>query len=451
MGLVNSPAFAQSRMEEVLRGVEDTEIYIDDIEIFSNSWESHLKRLDTVLDKLQENNVTINPRKCEWAVKETDWLGYWLTPNGIKPWTKKVDAILNMKAPSNATELRTFLGIITYYRDMWPRRSHILAPFTNLAGLPKKAKLEWTEELDLAFERVKAIIVQDVLMSFPNHNTPFDIFTDSSDYQMGACLMQDGKPVAYYSRKLSKAQKKYTTMEKELLAIVMFLREFRSMLLGADINIYTDHKNLTFANFNTQRVLRWRCYVEEYAPKLFYLQGKLNVLADAFSRLPRFDSLEIIEGKSLDSQKQSLPPQNPTSIMDLYTNIEESKLLECLKYLPEMDDYYNSTEHMLNLPSMDDNPLSYIWLKDTQNEDPKLKDLCEIDNSRFHTKIFADEELICYTENGKSRNTDWKICQSDTAVHNAVKFFHILLNHPGKTKNLTRDAWILPPCVEEDN
>ena len=101
-------------------------------------------------------------------------------------------------------------------------------------------------------------------------------------------------------------------MEKELLTIVMVLREFRSMLLGAKISIYTDHKNLTFANFNTQRVLRWRCHVEEYAPKIFYLQGKLNVLTDAFSRLPGFDSLEIMEGKSLETQTQSLPLQDPT-------------------------------------------------------------------------------------------------------------------------------------------
>ena len=106
-----------------------------------------------------------------------------------------------MKPPSNATELRTFIGMITYYRDMWPRRSHILASFTSLSGLPKKAKTDWTNELDLAFKRVKAIIVQDVLMTFPNHNKDFDVYTDSSDYQLGSCIMQDGKPVAYYSKK----------------------------------------------------------------------------------------------------------------------------------------------------------------------------------------------------------------------------------------------------------
>ena len=159
---------------------------------------------------MEENNFIVNPRKCEWAIKETDWLGYWLSPEGIKPLTKKVDAILKMKPPSNATELRTFLGMITYYRDMWPRRSHILAPFTALSGLPKKAKIDWTNELDLAFKRVKAIIVQDKLMTFPNHNKDFDIYTDSSDYQLGACIMQDGRPVAYCSKKLTGAQKKNT-------------------------------------------------------------------------------------------------------------------------------------------------------------------------------------------------------------------------------------------------
>ena len=94
----------------------------------------------------------------------------------------------------------------------------------------------------------------------------------------------------------------------------MVLREFRSMLLGAEINTYTDHKNLTVVNFNTQTVLHCRCCVEAHAPKLFYLQGNLNVLADAFSRLPRFDSFEIMEGKSLNTQEQ--PLQDLTSVMD---------------------------------------------------------------------------------------------------------------------------------------
>ena len=99
-------------MEEVLRGIDidDTEVYIDDIGVFSNSWDSHISKLDRILDKLEENNFIINPRKCKWAVKETDWLSYWLTPKRIKPWPKKVDAILKIKAPSNATKLRIFLA-----------------------------------------------------------------------------------------------------------------------------------------------------------------------------------------------------------------------------------------------------------------------------------------------------------------------------------------------------
>ena len=118
-----------------------------------------------------------------------------------------MDAILKMRPPTNATEMRTFLGMVTYYRDMWPRRAHILAPCTEMSGLPKRAKLKWTDEMEVSFKQMKAVIAEDAMMAYPDHNIPFDIYTDASDYQIGACVIQKGKPVAYYSRKLTSAQK----------------------------------------------------------------------------------------------------------------------------------------------------------------------------------------------------------------------------------------------------
>lgn len=145
---------------------------------------------------------------------------------------------------------------------------------------------------------MKTILAADVLMTYPNHNLPFSIYTDAFNYQMGAVVIQQKRPIAYWSKKVSDAQKNYHTMEKELLSIVMVLVQFSSMLLRAELFIYTDHKNLTFANLNCCRILCWHLFVKEYGPTIHYHHGVKSVIAVTFLHIPCCNELPIPVGEN---------------------------------------------------------------------------------------------------------------------------------------------------------
>ncbi len=131
-----------------------------------------------------------------------------------------------MDCPCNATELRMFIGCVNYYCDMWPSHAHDLKPLTDQSGLKKKAPIKWTDEMQHSFDKMHLLMAANALAAYPDHNKRFDIYTHASDFQLGACIIQEGRPVAYFLRKLTKSQQNYTTMEKEMLSIVATLKEF---------------------------------------------------------------------------------------------------------------------------------------------------------------------------------------------------------------------------------
>ncbi len=284
MGLCNSPDIFQEKMSNLMSDIEYIRTYIDDLLILTKSdWDDHLEKLEKVLVRLQKAGLKVNARKSFFGHSELEYLGYWVTRSGIQPISKKVEAIKNIAPPKTKKELRRLIGMVNYYRDMWPKRSEILAPLTSLAS--KTSKWEWKNIHNQALEQLKKTISREALLAYPDFNTRFDIHTDASQDQLGAVISQNGQPIAFYSRKLNPAQTRYTTTERELLFIVETLKEFQNILLGQKIRIYTDHKNLTYKTFNTERVMRWRLILEEYGPELVYVKGIDNVFADALSRL----------------------------------------------------------------------------------------------------------------------------------------------------------------------
>ena len=159
-----------------------------------------------------------------------------MTRTGIRRINKRVEAILNMTPPKNTREVHAFVGLVNYYRDMWARQSHLLHPLTAL--MPTKARFKWTDVEQKAFNDMKCTVSHNTLLAYQDVNKNFDIHTDEIDYQLGAVISQDSKPIAFYSRKPTKTKTQYTVMEKELLSIFETIKQLRKILLGQQLKIF---------------------------------------------------------------------------------------------------------------------------------------------------------------------------------------------------------------------
>jgi RNase H-like domain found in reverse transcriptase/Reverse transcriptase (RNA-dependent DNA polymerase) len=331
MGLCNSPDIFQEMMSELFDGFEFVQTYINNLlTLTKETFKDHLEKLKRVLYRLRQAGLKINGKKSFFAKTELEYLGYWITLNGIKSLPDKVKAILAIDTPRNHRELHIFIGIINYYRDMWVKRSHVLAPLATLTS--NKKKWDWGPQQDVAFNMAKKIIAREVMLVYPDFNEPFEIHTDASHYQLGAVISQKGKPIAFYSRKLNPAQTRYTTTERELLSIVETLKEYRNILLGQQIEVFTDHKNLVYKTFNTERIMRWRLIIEEFGPKLTYIKGASNIIADALSRMRLTEQDFGPEVFATDAEAGDFPANFPLSYKQLaYAQGKDKKIQASLK------------------------------------------------------------------------------------------------------------------------
>ena len=316
MGVSIAPDVFQDRICQLFEDIESVRAYIDDLLVVSHgSFEEHIEELDTVMKRLHNAGLKCKIDKCMFAQPEIEYLGYIITKDGIKPNPKKIQAIVNLQRPSTKKEVRHFVGMVQYYRDLWPKRSEILLPLTDLTKGAKQGPIVWTPQAENAFIEMKRIIARETILAYPDFNKKFSIYTDASDFQLGAVIMQEGKPLAFYSRKLTSAQRNYTTTEKELLSIVETLKEFRNILLGYEIEVFTDHKNLTFeaTESSSQRAQRWRSLLQEFDLTLKFIAGEANVVADAISRLPIEEHATPVSRDTLEQEVCTL-----LCISDLY-------------------------------------------------------------------------------------------------------------------------------------
>lgn len=291
-GMRNAPATFQRMMHQVLSGVSNCEVYLDDIVIYSDDWVQHLETLREVCSRLRTASLTLNLAKCEFAKGTITYLGKQVGQGLVKPIDAKIAAILQFPVPSNKRELRRFLGMSGYYRAFCSNFSTLVCPLTDLLSI--KREFVWSTECQLAFEAAKDLLCQAPVLSAPDFTRTFKLQVDASDNGAGAVLLQEDQacvehPVSYFSKKFIGAQRNYSVIEKEALALLLALKHF-DVYLGSSISpivVYTDHNPLVFLSRMSganQRLLRWSLTLQEYSLDIRHKKGVENVMADALSR-----------------------------------------------------------------------------------------------------------------------------------------------------------------------
>lgn len=317
-GLRNAPPTFQRLINCVLRGLQNEIclIYLDDILIYSVSLQEHCDRLRQVFRRLRSSNLKIQLDKTEFLRREISFLGHIITPEGVRPNPLKIDAITKFPLPKTRKEIKQFLGLLGYYRKFINNFAKLTKPLTSC--LKKNHSIDLNNrEYRECFELCKTLLTNSPILQYPDFEKEFLVTCDASDVALGAVLSQltngSDLPIAYASRTLNDTERRLATIEKELLAILFALKNFRPYLYGRRFTLYTDHRPLQWIfglKDCSSKLFRWRLKLSEYDFTIKYKPGSANHVADALSRI----ELNNNETSSDPMPSTSFAPATPTSV-----------------------------------------------------------------------------------------------------------------------------------------
>ena len=311
-GMSNVPSVFQRVLGNVLFEYTDNFVvnFFDDILIYTKDPDInvHLQHIQLVLNKLKEAQLYVNPEKCTWMATSVPYLGFEISSEGIRCSKEKIQAVNDWPVPKTVKQVKQFLGLCSYYRKFIDKFAHIASPLHELTKGHKKSlnrKLTfhndaesgvgqlWTSNHNTAFNTLKQRLTTHPVLLFPDFSRPFTVIPDASGYAIGGVLCQDHghglQPVAYESRVLNKAEKRYPVHEQELLAILHCCKKWKHYLLGQNITVLTDHKPLAYLSTQphlSNRQARWLDFLAEYNMHIEPIKGSTNVVGDAMSRRP---------------------------------------------------------------------------------------------------------------------------------------------------------------------
>jgi hypothetical protein len=294
-GLVNAPYCFSKFMAQLLQGCDEFSVpYLDDVAIFSETWDEHMKHLDTVLRKIASARLTIKPAKCKFAQSCVKYLGHMVGNGQRTPTEAKIQAVIDFQTPRDKTQIRQFLGLSGYYARYIQNYAIIAEPLTrSLKGKNRKEEIEWTDECERAFTELKQKLTEKPVLYAPDFTKEFILQTDASDKGVGVIMAQKGSdntdhPILYLSRKFTTTEQKFGTTEKECAGIIYAIKKLRHYLDGQKFIIETDHNPLVFLKTNSgqnPRLMRWALALQPSNYQIIHRAGKDIGYADCLSRM----------------------------------------------------------------------------------------------------------------------------------------------------------------------